>query len=401
MKMKRIVIFIGLYAALALGVFAADFGISVTGESDTISQDEINTRTNIIPAPWVSAQFDKADLYASAGLNITIADKTIFTPELFRLEFSARPSSLLSFRLGRFNWQDASGLIARGRFDGLDVLFDLGKARLGVNALYTGFLYKDAEDINININPTDNIKKYEGIFDWSDFANTYFAPRRLLTSLYAEFPGFPPGRGTLYAGLTAQFDLSDAEEAFHTQYLLLRHVLIYYDFDFSAAGAAELENTKDNGVRSAFAFSLDGGYQLPFAVKNRLCLGLAWASGDGPYTAAFFPVTREAWSFVLQPSLSGIMIIRANYETRLLPSLTAKLAGSYFIRTDSTSFDMIHLGNTSYPLGLELATNVLWAPFSDIAFSVKGGVFLPKTGTAWTDEAPVMWRITAGTIISF
>ena len=282
--------------------------------------------------------------------------------------------------------------------DGADFIYDLGKVRLGAAAFYTGLLYKDTADINYS--PTDQ-RDYNEDFDWSDFGNTYFAPRRLFTALYGEFPGLPFKRGHLYAGLLAQFDLSDADEAFHTQYLLLRHILDYKQFDFSVSGAVELENTEDDGLRAAYAVSLEGGWRIPFFLKNRLSLGMRWASGHGPQTAAFFPLIREAQGLVLKPCLSGIMVIKANFEARLLPSLSAELGGRYFLRTDSTSFTDPDIENESYALGAEIGASLLWVPFSDLSFSLAGGIFLPGTGGAMAGDTPVRWSLTLGTIFSF
>ena len=397
--MKRIILIILLFSLLNLGgLWAVDFGVVLQGEFTVAGQDETDISGSIILAPWVSVPFQKSELHISAGLNTSISDDTYFAPELFRLEFSAWPIPILSFRVGRFTWEDPSGLLAKGRFDGADILIELGKLRFGVNALYTGFLFNDTA--HINASPTDPVD-YNAGFEWAEFVDTYFAPRRLMTSLYGEFPGFPLGRGQLYAGLTAQFDLSDASEAFNTQYLLLRHTLFYKAFDLEVAGAVELENTKADGLRPAFAASLDAGLQLPTAFKDRISLGAAWASGEGPATAAFFPIVLEAQGTVLIPSLSGMMIIRANYEARFLPFLSMELGGRYFIRTDSTSFIVPYLEDDSYLLGAEIDAGITWVPFSDLAFTLKGGIFLPKTGTAWADDAPVMWKVTLGAGLSF
>jgi hypothetical protein len=406
--LKRILLFSLLIVHFSLPIaFAADYGMVINGEAEAVGADETDASGTVILAPWISVPFSKGQFYFSPGLYVGFepersSAETIIAPELLRLEFSYKPSSLFSFRVGRFNWQDPSHLTAKGRFDGADLLFNVGTIRLGVSALYTGFLFKETAEINAS--PTDTTD-YTAIFDWGNFADTYFAPRRLMAALYGEFPGFPSNRGHLYAGLLAQFDLSEADERFHTQYLLLRHTLVFGAFDIAVAGALQLENTKAEGVRPAFAATLEGGWQLPTAITDRLSLGLSYASGDAsgtnPGTAAFFPIVREAQSFVLEPCLSGIMFITANYHARLLPSLSADLTGRYFIRTDSTSFISPYLKDDSYPLGAELDAGLLWVPLSDLSFSLKGGVFLPKTGTAWADNAPVLWRITLATIFSF
>ena len=395
--MKRLVLGALVLVQCSL-LFAVDYGGLVKGEFEAAGLDETDTTGNIILAPWLSLPFDKAELSLSAGLNMNFADEQYFAPELFRLEYSHTLSDLFSFKVGRFTWQDPSHVIAQGRFDGAEVFFSFGKIRLGASVLYTGFLFKDTADINVS--PTDTTD-YAAALDWSDFGNTYFAPRRLMAAVYGEFPGFPSGMGHLYAGLMAQFDLSNADERFHTQYLLVRHTLVIKDFDIAIAGVMELEHTEADGLRPAFAVTLEGGWQVPGMLSDRLSLGFSWASGDGTSTAAFFPIVREARSYVLESVFSGIMIINAAYKVRLLSSLSAEVGGSYFIRTDATSFTAPYLEDDSYPLGLELDTSVVWVPFSDLSVSAKGGVFLPRTGTAWAADAPVFWRITLGAFFSF
>ena len=396
--MKRVFLLAVLIAAFSLTFVFADYGAFVQGEFDTVGKDDTGISGSIVFAPWLSLPFGKSELSVSAGLHTHISDNTYAAPDLLQLEFSSSISPLFSFRLGRFNWQDSSGFVAGGRFDGAELFFSPGNIRIGINALYTGLLFKDTADISISPTGT-NI--YDTPFDWKDFTGTYAAPRRLMASVHGEFPGFPQGRGQLYAGILAQFDFTDASEKLNTQYLLLRHVMVIKAFDLDLAVATELENTETKNVRPAFAYSLEAGLQPPASFNNRISLGMSWASGKGDYTAAFFPVTLKAQSFVLEPGFSGMMIIRMNYQARILPSLSANLGAFYFIRTDSSSFTAAHLEPNSYPLGMELAAGAKWIPLSDLSFSLNGGVFLPQTGTAWAADAPVLWRITLGAIFSF
>ncbi|MCL2881088.1 MAG: hypothetical protein FWF29_12665, partial [Treponema sp.] len=252
----------------------------------------------------------------------------------------------------------------------------------------------------INPSPTDT-KNYNRAFNWADFANTYAAPPRVLAALYGEFPGIPDGRGHLYAGLLAQFDLSNAQERFNTQYLLLRHSLSYKSLDLNLAGAIELENTKAKGIAGAYAVSLEGGLLLPAALRSRLSLTLNWASGEGPDAAAYFPIVREAQGMVFQPQFSGMMTIRAQYEARFFQSLSGNLGARYFIRTDTSSYVDPDLTDSSYFIGAELYAGLLWIPFSDLSFFLNGGAFLPKTGSAMTSDAPVRWLVNLGTTFSF
>ena len=406
--MKRIILFT-VVILIPLANLFADFGIVLSEGLIAEHNDETAFASKTTVSPWLSLPLGVADFYISAGFSADYEDKFTFFPELHKLEFSYRypvnspavsatgTSFRFGFRLGRILWQDPALLAASGLFDGLDVFTELGSVRLGAAAFYTGFLYRNTA--NINISPGD-LTNYNVAFDWNDFEGTYFAPRRLLTSLYSDFPGFPFGRGDFHAGLLAQFDFSDAEEAYHTQYLLLRYIYLYKRFDFTAAGAMELENTEDGGIRPAFAFSLEGAWQTWF-LRDRLALGIRWASGDGPNTAAFFPVVREAQGIVLKTVLSGMMTVRAHYEARLIPSLSAQVEGRYFIRTDSKSFADPYIVHDSYLLGAELDGGMVWVPFSDLSFSMVGGIFLPKTGKAMANDAPLRWSLNLTTIFSF
>jgi len=381
---------------IGTSVNAVDFGAILNGQFKVEQNDEISTSGVGSLVPWFSLPLGKTDLYVSAGISADYDEELLFIPELFRLEVSGKIASL-AYRAGRIPWQDPSRFTAVGHFDGADVLFDVGKVQIGASAFYTGLLYKETADINFS--PGDPIF-YGEDFDWANFGDTYFAPRRVVMSLYGNFDGIPFQRGNLYAGLLAQFDCSDAEERFHTQYAVLRYTFDYKRFDLAAAAAIELENTEASGVKAAFAFSVEGGFNTGL-LNDRLSLGVRWASGEGSATAAFFPITREDQGVVLLPAFSGIMVIRTQYQARLLPSLSAGIGARYFIRNDDTSFFDPDMENDSYLLGLEIDSELLWVPFSDFSLSLAIGIFLPQAGRAMRSDAPARWSLTLGTIFSF
>ena len=404
--MKKLILVLSLFLAFGLmNIFSAEFGVILNGQFDAerlpgeTSTDEATIKGSLTLAPWFSLPLGGADFHVSLGLKGEFADKSNAIPELYRFEYSDRPIESLALRFGRFGWQDTSGFTAKGRFDGVDIIYSQGKARIGAAVLYTGFLYRDTADINVS--PKDDPKKYTAAFKWTDFADTYAAPPRLLASLYGEFPGLPPDRGHLYAGLLAQFDLSDASEAFHTQYLLLRHTLAYKRLDLNIAGALELENTDAKGVAAAFAASLEAGLLLPGQMRNRLALAANWASGEGPKAAAYFPIIKEAQGLAFKPYFSGMMTLGALYEVRLHSSLSLDAGMRYFIRTDSSTYTDPDLTPDSYAIGAEFHGGLLWVPLSDLSCFLTGGVFLPKTGGAMVSSAPARWALSLGTTLSF
>jgi hypothetical protein len=386
--------------ALPAGL-AADWGV-VLGEQFEAARsggDDLVSRTTL--APWVTLPLgEKAELSLSAGVSLYYHDKgPDCFPELFRLEAVLRPLPGLTLRLGRIDYLDPTLFTAKGRFDGLDLSWDPGVLRLRLGAWYTGLLYRDTADISVTPgDPAD----YGAELDWGDFADTYFAPRRALAALQVEYPGFALQRGTLFAGILGQYDLSDAPDLLHAGYLLLRYALsLPGGFNLGAAGAASLRTpgTGREG-RAAFAASLDGGWLIPGGPADRVSLGLRWASGEGSGTAAFFPVTAEAQGAVLTQGFSGIMALSGGYEARLFSGLSAEAEARYFLRTDSSTFYDPHLEGDSRLLGLELSGALRWAPVSDLSFSLGGGVFLPRTGRAFAEDAPVYRRLTAGVIFS-
>ena len=379
------------------------FSSQLGAERSYTRENKILGRT--LTAPWLSMPLGTdGDLYFSGnlGINYQSSENPVFIPELSRMEIQYRFSSQFSMRSGRFSWRDPSLFTAGGSFDGVEIVYDPGFFTLGAAFLYTGFLHRNSVDVSVS--PGDS-RDYSALLDWADFSGTYFSVPRFIGSLYGEFPVFPFGRGVLNTGIMVQFDNSGAEEKFNTQYFLLRYTLFYRRWDFAFSGAVQLVNTAARGFMAGFATAAECGIALPGALTDRLSFGLRWASGAGPVTAAYFPVTREAQGLALRPALTGIMTVRVKYENRINPSLFAEIGGRYFLRTDASSFsdpDLGHqnLGADSYLLGAEFDAGILWVPFSDLSFSFSAGAFFPQTGIAMR-QADLRWFINVGTIFSF
>ncbi|MDR0586324.1 MAG: hypothetical protein LBG26_03700 [Treponema sp.] len=409
--MKRAALFLTIVFVTAVpGIFAVDYGVIVSEQFDTensgaASNAELSSKTTL--APWFSAPLgDRGDFFFSAGVSVDWSQKerktTRYVPELFRLELSYRPVSPLTVKAGRISYEDPSRFTAKGYFDGINAAADLGAVLLNGGFYYTGFLYKDTA--NIKKTPGDPVD-YDAELDYDGFpggfVDTYFAPRRFLGAAQIEFPGFIVSRGTLHAGVLAQFDVSDAPDKLNSQYLLLRYALnLPKGFDLGLAGAAELlEAAGESDL--AFASSVEAGWAPPTAVTDRLSLTWRWASGTGPSTAAYFPVIAEAQGRILKPEFSGIMTAGGSYQARFLPSLSAEFDLRYFLRTDSSSFPDPDIDGDSYFLGGEVFASVLWVPVSDLSFTLGGGAFFPKTGSAFRDDAPVRWLFSMKAIFSF
>ncbi|MDR1505591.1 MAG: hypothetical protein LBI67_00660 [Treponema sp.] len=388
-----------ILCAAAFPAAALDFGLIVSEQFDAEDSGELTIESKTILSPWLSFFGKKnTEYFMSAGLTGDYSEEKLhFIPELFRLEASIAPSRAVTIKAGRIPYQDPSRFTAKGHFDGVNALVNLGRARFSLAAFYTGLLYRDTA--NVSWTPGDPVDQ-DAEFDFANFGDTYFAPRRVLAAVQGEFPGFLTPRGNLSAGILGQFDFSDAPDKLNSQYALFRYSLaLTGGFDLALAGAAELLESAGE-LDLAFAGSLEGGWMLPTAVTDRISLACRWASGTGSAAAAFFPVTVESQGRILRPDLSGMMTVRGVYEARFLPSLAAEFGARYFFRTDSSSFSDPDLTGSSYFLGGEITGSVLWAPFSDLSFALSGGAFLPQTGSAFRDGAPVRWLVSLGTIFS-
>jgi hypothetical protein len=395
-------------AAIAAVLFCAasfcaalDFGAVIHAEGTIKGADKTEGRAQFRAAPWLSVPLDKADLYFSAGVSGDYQSArdpaSVFIPELFHTEFSFKPLETMNVRAGRIPYTDPTRFTALGLFDGAAVSMDLGRAQLEAAVFYTGFLYKKTASLRANSGDPVN---YDIPLDWSDFAHTYFAPPNVIAAVQGEYRGFLFPNGILHAGILGKFDLSDAQEKRHTQFLLLRYTAAFKAIDLSAAGAVELIPQKGN-VRAAFAAGIEGAWRIPTAVPSRLSLGFRWASGEAPSAAAYDAVISNAQGQILEADFSGLMVIRPLYEVRFLPSLAAEAGCRYFIRTDSITFsDPAVDGDDSYMIGLEADAAILWAPFSDLSVSVSGAVFFPRTGKVFKKDAPVRGTVTLGVTFS-
>jgi hypothetical protein len=411
------------YFLLVPSAHAFDFGLGLrqtagyantSGDGNAAYLDYTGTYT-----PWFTLDLGRtARTYLSAqvstvynGERWTPANPAVL-PELERFEIEWRPASALYVEAGRLSFQDPLGIVAAGLFDGVGAGVVLGAARVSIGAYYTGFLYK--ESARVLMTPGDRAA-YLDPFDYADMG-TYFASRRVLASLTAEFADLTP-RSSLTVNALAQFDVNpaggnDSDDAgrLHTQYLTARYTfqpLTALTLSAAAvgglvencgAGAAYAAANTTGYTRGQFAAAAGADWQVPGDLRDLLHGEVRWASGAlNTNVAAFAPVTAAAQGQVFRPLLSGLVTASGTYTARLYPSVSASAAGTYFIRTDAET-----LAGEEYPpsaarlLGGELYGTVTWAPASDLTVTAGGGAFFPGLGDAFASNAAVRWKVSAG-----
>ncbi|MDR1804283.1 MAG: hypothetical protein LBQ94_11825 [Treponema sp.] len=379
--------------------FGFDFGLILDQNTDYGGYgDEGSYGYSGSLIPRVTALFgESADIYLSAGIRAAFAEggKWRFTPELLRTELSFYAGSF-AFKAGRMYHSDPLGLIADGLFDGARLSLDSEVGTFSLGAWYTGFLYKNRANILMTAGDREI---YVREFDFADFTNTYFAPRRVVSSLGWERLGLG-GSLQASAALIGQFDIF-GDAPLHSQYLAAK-VSLPGLFGFDAGGTLELiEEEGDFGMALAAALGLY--LTPPTRLPQRLSLLGRYSSGglEGNFIA-FNPVTTKAQGEIFKVGLSGLSLVSLDYIIQPVNTFSAGLTSTCFIRSDLETYGGYPLDGQSdgYILGGEFFGRLLWHPWSDLQVNLGGGLFLPSLGNA-NPGAEVSWRAELNVIMSF
>ena len=386
---KHLILFLCILLFFPSFLSAGDFGLILdqtpgfTGVGSDVNFDY----TGMLIPRFSTLIGERGSLYASAGLRLEYENETTtFVPELLRTEFSWRFNSG-NLMIGRMPYTDQLGFIADGLFDGARLSLDAKAGTFSVGAWYTGLLYKKRTNITMTM---DEMNSYNSDVDYGDFADTYFAPARILAALEWEHPAV----GDLFrikAGVLGQFDVSGS--GLHSQYLTAKISAPAGNFIFSLGGCLEfIQNTDADETGFGLAGELGLSWMLPTAINDRLSFLGRFSSGvfDDSSMKAFLPVSTSYQGDVLKAKLSGLSMLSLEYFARLHRNFSLGLKSSYFILSDLGSYP--NYNADGYFLGNEFFGRFIWSPASDVLFNLGAGVFLPSMGNTAPNEDP-RWRI--------
>jgi hypothetical protein len=414
-------IFLMLIILLPVSLGAADFGLLVNnyiGYGNSQNNDFVFTyRAGLVPR--VSFLIgDSGIFFTSASMSIEKTSETDFfsVPELLRTELSFQFSGL-GVNAGRFRYSDPLGFIVSGLFDGIQLTHSSQAGRFGLGAWYTGFLYKG----NANITMSDYDKlQYNREFRYSNFSDTYFAPKRAIASLDWEHPSIGEVL-QLNAAVTAQRDLvrinlSRETDTIDSMYFTLKAGIPINNLLIEAGGSLEAAQTEKTLIQIsvdeagtshetrikgsddflAFAGELGFYLTLPTDFNSRLSFLVRYASGtDIDRFEAFVPITTRHFGEIFQARMTGLTVLSLAYTARVFDSLGASFTTSYFIRNDlvtPNSYPLIDTGSGRL-LGGEGYARLVVSPVSDLQFISGGGAFFPFLGNnTWQNER-IIWRL--------
>jgi len=387
--------FITIMIFLTVSLHAADFGLVVNaggGFGGTAAEESaFDFQIDL----WPRLSFligDNGEFIATAGFTVGYEnDELFYVPELLHTELSLRFGNS-GIRIGRFNYSDPLSFIAEGLFDGFRYFSNTDAGNFHIGAWYTGFLYKK----NVNITMTKDDSAIFGTpVDYNDFLNTYFAPRRAFVSIGWGHPSLGEFMN-LNTAVIGQFDLSDNDTKFHSQYLVLKAVIPIDNFSIDLGGSLQFSQTIENEDTFNMAFAAEFGFSrlFPSAFNSQLSFSGKIAGGRiDSFFGEFVPITTKYYGFILKHKMSGLSVLNLNYSARLSRTLGASFNASYFVRNDLGTFAGYPTSgeNGGYFLGPEVCARFIWSPASDLQINFAGGAFIPALGDAGPNEK-IRWR---------
>jgi len=338
---------------------------------------------------------ENGDFIFSAGLTYHVKPFSI-VPELLRTELTMRwPES--EIKAGRMPYMDPAGIIAEGFFDGALFSYDTRAGTFSIGSWYTGLLYKTRAAIVMTEN---ELQAYYKELDYSDFANTYFAPKRILSTIGWEHLSLG-GLFSAQFALLGQFDLSGTN--LHSQYLSGKIAMPFRQFIFDAKGCFELIECGSE-IAAAFAGGMGVTWILPVRNEQHISLRGIFSNGADPdkSIAAFLPLSAITQGNLLKAKLSGLSVIYLSHLAKVTKAISTDLSAAYFVRSDLgtyTEYPVIGINSEGYFLGPEFFARFIWSLSTGIQMNLGGGTFLPSLGNA-APENDILWRAELNVIIS-
>ena len=419
-KTPLVLLLLALLPCLSLG--AVDFGIVLDqrvgyGGYSGLENNHVDYSGSIISRFSVLLG-TIGSFYISAGAGADFPSeawqpksKLMVVPELLRTEVSLNfgNGNLL---FGRMYYSDPLGFIADGLFDGIQFSYESAMGTLSVGAWYTGLLYKKRANIAMTI---EEVQFHRGDADYTQFADTYFAPRRLVSAVGWAHPSLGE-RIRLKLALLGQFDLPDdrmnqfvlfGNEAgrLHSQYLALKLTIPAGVFVFDLGGCFEFLQFSGSGEgTTGIAMAGDLGISLVPTMGSQLSLLGRYSSGraddNDSRLYAFGPLTAVQQGNIFREKLSGLSMISLDFFARLHQMIAVNLNAACFMRSDLGTYSgYLATGEKTYFLGTEVSGRLFWSLLSDVQFTIGGGAFLPLLGNVARD-ANMLWRVEFNFILS-
>jgi hypothetical protein len=398
--MKKIIfnkLFLILFLTLPFSLSAYDFGLVLNangGYENGLEEDNTATyKVDILPR-FSTLIGDNGELIVSAGFSAgkEKEDESYYVPELLRTELNIRFGNS-GIRAGRIIFSDPLSIVASGLFDGIRYHYNTDGGSFYAGVWYTGLLYKGKANIIMTV---DDQIAFDKPLEYEDFSGTYFASKRVISSVGWEHPSIGEFL-QLSTAFVGQTDLNDADTKYHSQYLIIKAGIPVKNLLMEFGGSVEFAQTitEESVFNTAFAGDVGLFLLFPSAFNSRLLFKGTIAGGrKDDSMGAFIPITSREYGYVLRTKITGLSVFSMDYSSKFSNSFSGSLTASYFVRNDLGTFKgyPIAVDSEGYFLGPEASAQITWSPASDLQFNFGGGAFFPSLGNAGSDEK-VLWRV--------
>jgi len=394
-KTLTVKLFLILLLILPVSLSAYDFGLVVNtngGYENSIADDNSATyKIDILPRFSILIG-DNSELIVSAGFSVGKEDESYYVPELLRSEFNIRFGNS-GIRVGRINFSDPLSLVASGLFDGVRYYYNTDGGSFYAGVWYTGLLYKEKANI---VMTEDDQNAFYKTFEYGDFFGTYFASKRVISSVGWEHPSIGEFM-QLNTAFIGQTDLNNADTKCHSQYLIIKAGIPVNNLLMEFGGSVEFSQmiADESNFNMAFAGDIGLFMLFPSDFNSRLLFKGTISGGKvNDSIGAFIPITAREYGYVLRTKLLGLSIFSLDYSSKFSNSLSGSITTSYFVRNDLGTFSgyPIAADSEGYFLGPEMSAQITWGLASDVQFNLGGGAFFPSLGNAGSGEK-LLWRV--------
>jgi hypothetical protein len=386
--------FVLVLALVAAPAPAWDFGVDVNNITSALVGRGACLSQQDTVSPWVSLTTDTSRFRAEAFVQYQgtfqagASAQVPYRLDVKELSYSLQWPNLVvagtapGLKVGRFEFDDATGRVLADTFDGLTFRQPLVPVDLSFQAGYTGLVAQ--RDVNINLSALDH-RDYQ-----ADDA-PYFAPRRIFVGTKAVWADVVDRHDVTVEAL-GQFDLR-SEAPIHTGYLTASFAgrpASWFRWSLYATG----ELWSDSVSIPAAAAGARVQVSVPTQAGLVAVAGGEWASGRTGGTRSFVGVGEQPLGSVSPEVFSNVAVGRTSVALRAFPGTVVGVGNSALFRAGSgpPADEDFPKDATSIYLGDELVGTLDCSFAGEWKLNGKVGAFLPnRAADAYGSGEPVRW----------
>ena len=408
MKKITALLFFLIFAVMA--VSAADFGVTVdanyslpftAGEAFDINLQIYSVKS----ALWANGSFNE-DMSLELQGSYTLTESRVFFMELDQFQFNGKyyipgeTEGIMNIKMGRLPFSDFSGKVFGHTGDGMSISLGYPSVSATIFGAFTGALQMPSNAIMMTA---------------SDVASTAVDPvpfwgppgvPRIVEGITFTFPEIVGQQNLIISGifqqdLRWQENLVEGGNRLNTYYAgvgFMGPIPGVASLFYSLYGYGNTGSYGENIVL-AFLAGTSVNYLIPTFMSSRISLDFLYSSGDADhqnfyegntagYSTAFIPITGAPAGLVFTDQQTNLFYISGSYSLKPFSGGSIEpLRNTLFLLKPTAFFRStagpvqaggVTAGETGLYLGTEIDLSIMARFFSDLGFSINGGVYIPS-----------------------